>query len=96
MLGINYSENKSKNINTLSKTILENTIIKSISSNSNKEKIILSNLSSRIWETKDLSKALHKFKDNEISNKHLEFKEMESEFLQIKKFIIPKKENFEK
>jgi hypothetical protein len=100
----NDSKNiKNQNINLylknemLSKTILENNIIKSISLlNDNKESIILSNLSSRIWESKDLSKIMNYFNEDINLSKNLGLDYKESEFLEVRKLIIPKKENFEK
>ena len=62
--------------------------------NNNNERLILSNLSSRIWDSKDFSNIINVSNGNIILNKNIEYKE--SEFLQVKKFIIHTKENFEK
>ncbi len=58
--------------------------------------MVLSNLLSRIWQPEDFSKIMNKFKDNEISSKYLIFNEIEYEFIEVRKFTIPKKENFKK
>ena len=78
---------------SFSKTILEKSLLEN-NLNNNSERLILSNLSSKIWDSKDFSNIINKSNGNIILNKNIEYKE--SEFLQVKKFIIPKKENFEK
>ena len=83
--------------NILSKTILENSIITNLLRKKNNEKILLPNLSSKIWEPEEFSKIMNKFEDNEKSNIFFfENNMFEYEFLKIRKFTIPKKENFQK
>ena len=96
----NYSR-KENNINkkkeTPSTIILENILLKSISISNNKsEKMVLSNLSSRIWESKDFSNIMNNYNEDINLSKNLGLDYKESEFLEVRKLIIPKKENFEK
>ena len=95
-------KNKNLNINSLLKeqrpstTIIENKI-KILLGEKNNEKIILSNLSSKIWIPEEISKLLNELKDNEISNKFLvSNNEMENNYLKIRKFTIISIEDFKK
>jgi hypothetical protein len=63
--------------------------------NKNSEKIILPNLSSRIWESKDFSNIMNNYNEDINLSKNLGLDYKESEFLEVRKLIIPKKENFE-
>ena len=78
-------------------TILENSLIERNSiSNNNHEKILHSNLSSKIWGLNEFSKIMDQLKENEMSNSYLTIDDIEIEFLQTRKYKIPSKENFEK
>ena len=72
---------------------IENPLIQknSISNNNNDEKILHSNLSSKIWEPNEFSIIMNQYKENEMSNSYSTFDNMEIEFLQTRKFIIPTK-----
>ena len=78
-----------------SRTILEKSIMEN-ELNKNSERILLPNLSSRIWESKDFSNIMNNFNGDINLSKNLGLDYKESEFLEVRKLIIPKKENFEK